>query len=79
MVRVVKTEAGVVEIDPTGKRSGRGAYICPRRSCWDAALAKGRLEHALEIHLTESNRQALQEYVWGLPEEPAAAEQDRSG
>ena len=37
LIRVVRTESGV-EIDPTGKKSGRGTYLCKTKSCWDAAL-----------------------------------------
>ncbi|HAX26093.1 MAG TPA: DUF448 domain-containing protein, partial [Chloroflexi bacterium] len=32
-VRLVRTPEGTVEVDPTGKRNGRGAYLCRRRSC----------------------------------------------
>src|SRR5215469_671186 len=52
LIRVVRTPDGHVELDPTGKRSGRGAYLCARRSCWELALKKGRLEHELETTLT---------------------------
>ncbi len=79
MVRVVRTQDGRVDIDPTGKRAGRGAYICNRRSCWEAALSRGRLDHALETQMSEANRQALLESAQGLPEEPATPEQDRGG
>ncbi|MCW5882388.1 MAG: YlxR family protein [Anaerolineae bacterium] len=66
MVRVVRTpEAGVV-IDPTGKRAGRGAYICADPPCWEAAL-KGRLEHALKTTLTPDEREMLRMYAAGLP------------
>jgi len=34
LIRVVRTPAGHVELDPTCKKSCRGAYLCARRSCW---------------------------------------------
>ncbi|MBE3597992.1 MAG: YlxR family protein [Limnochordaceae bacterium] len=48
MIRIVRTPEGSVVVDPTGKRSGRGAYICPRPECLDAARRGRQLERALE-------------------------------
>jgi len=59
MIRIVRTPDAGVQIDPTGKLAGRGAYICPRQECWEAALAKGRLEQALKTRLTPQEREAL--------------------
>ena len=67
MVRVVRTPEGRVEIDPTGKRNGRGAYIHRSRSCWDAALAGGRLAHALKVALTDPDRHVLETFAVSLP------------
>ncbi len=49
LVRVVRTVAGDVQVDPTGKRSGRGAYLCRDASCWNQALHRGILLRALKI------------------------------
>ena len=63
-------------VDETGKRSGRGAYLCPQRRCWETALARRQLERALNVTLTEKTRTQLLEYVAGLPQLlPAAREQ----
>ena len=72
LVRLVRTPEGTVEIDETGKRSGRGAYLCHRRSCWETVLQKRRLEHALRLNnsLTEDNLDRLRAYLETLPEEP---------
>lgn len=67
MVRVVRTPEGRVEVDPTGKRNGRGAYIHKARSCWDAAVAEGRLAHALKIALPDPDRQTLEAFAISLP------------
>ncbi len=48
LVRVVRTPAGEVTVDPTGKLSGRGAYICPDRGCLEQARQGKRLERALK-------------------------------
>ena len=44
LVRVVKSPEGDISVDLTGKKSGRGAYICPTVAC----LAKARRSKALE-------------------------------
>lgn len=59
LVRLVRTPGGDIEIDNTGKKPGRGAYICPTRGCWEEALKGKRLEHALRSNLTHDNREQL--------------------
>ena len=59
MVRVVRTPDGPVEIDPTGKRSGRGAYVCRLRDCWQVAVRRKALDRALKTELTPADREAL--------------------
>ncbi|HLY32209.1 MAG TPA: YlxR family protein [Ktedonobacterales bacterium] len=69
LIRVVRTPDGHVLLDPTSKKSGRGAYLCARRSCWELALQKGKLEHALGVTISPEDRAALDEYVTSLPPE----------
>lgn len=69
LVRVVRTVSGEVEVDPTGKKAGRGAYLCRVRSCWEAALKKRSIEHALQTTLDPANRAILQTFGSELPEE----------
>ena len=71
LVRLVRTPAGRVEIDEAGKRPGRGVYLCRRRSCWEIALQKRRLEHSLKLNnpLTTENLDTLRAYLETLPEE----------
>ncbi|HEX9069376.1 MAG TPA: YlxR family protein [Ktedonobacterales bacterium] len=71
LIRVVRTPEGRVLLDPTGKKSGRGAYLCARRSCWEPAVQKGKLEHAFELTLSPEDREALEAYIATLPVEPA--------
>ncbi|MFI5271812.1 MAG: RNase P modulator RnpM [Ktedonobacterales bacterium] len=72
LIRVVRTPEGHVELDATGKKSGRGAYLCAKRSCWEPALRKGRLEHELETTLLPEDRAALEAFVETLPAESTA-------
>lgn len=68
LLRVVRTPQGHVELDAGGKKSGRGAYLCARRSCWETALRKGRLEHEFELPaLLAEDRGALESYLASLP------------
>ena len=69
LIRIVRTEGGLTEIDVFGKKPGRGAYLCSNRICWELALKKNRLEYALRTKLNESNRQTLVEYSQNLLEE----------
>ncbi len=69
LIRLVSTENGVAEIDVFGKKPGRGAYLCPKRTCWELALRKNRLDYALRIKLHDDNRQTLLEYSHNLLEE----------
>lgn len=67
LLRIVRTPQGRVEIDPVGKKSGRGAYLCANRSCWQTGLKKKRLEQELEVTLLEEDRLALEAYAATLP------------
>ena len=54
LIRVVRTPEGEVLLDTTGKKSGRGAYICPKVSCYEKALKSKRLERTLEVEIPDS-------------------------
>ena len=69
LIRLVSTENGVAAIDVFGKKPGRGAYLCPKKTCWELALRKNRLDYALRIKLHDDNRQTLLEYSHNLLEE----------
>jgi predicted RNA-binding protein YlxR (DUF448 family) len=55
-------------VDETGKHSGRGAYLCRQRGCWETALARGQIERALKVKLTAETKALLEEYTSGLPQ-----------
>jgi predicted RNA-binding protein YlxR (DUF448 family) len=59
LVRLVRTVQGDIEIDTTGKKEGRGAYLCPKRGCLEKALQGKQLEHVLKSQLTPANRERL--------------------
>ncbi|MBP2654908.1 MAG: hypothetical protein H6Q73_2477 [Firmicutes bacterium] len=47
LLRVVRSPEGIVSIDLTGKKSGRGAYVCNNEQCLTKAVKEKRLERAL--------------------------------
>ena len=71
LIRLVRQPEGV-QVDPTGKVAGRGAYLHNRRSCWEKGL-KGPLEHALRASFTADDTQRLRQFMQTLPEEEEAA------
>ncbi len=62
MVRLVRITDDTVAVDASGKRDGRGTYLCPELECWEAGLKSSRLEHVLRINLTQDNRERLIKY-----------------
>jgi len=67
LTRVVRTPEGRVELDPTGKKNGRGAYVHESRACWDAALRKDRLARALKVTVSPDDMLMLRTHAGGLP------------
>jgi predicted RNA-binding protein YlxR (DUF448 family) len=67
LVRVVRTPEGPVVVDERGKGPGRGAYLCRNRDCWEKAIARDRLDHALKAKLTLEDEQRLLQYGQRLP------------
>lgn len=61
LIRIVRTPQDSVEIDSTGKKSGRGAYICPRVECLQRASKEKRLEKALQRQISKEIYQMLSE------------------
>ena len=71
MIRIVRTADGV-QVDPTSKLAGRGAYMHDRRECWERGL-KGALAHALKVTLTSDDKARLEEFMNTLPVEMETA------
>ena len=61
LTRLVRTPDQGVWVDPSGKRNGRGAYLCSQRTCWERAIGSDILEKALRTTLTTEERQRLTE------------------
>lgn len=53
LLRIVRTPEGVTEIDRTGKKAGRGAYVCSRKACLEKAIKSKELKRALKADISE--------------------------
>lgn len=71
LIRLVRTPEGQVEIDETGKKGGRGAYLCRTRECWEIGLAKKALDNALKMTIDPDTRARLKSFGDTLPEKSA--------
>jgi predicted RNA-binding protein YlxR (DUF448 family) len=59
LIRLVRAGNGGIDIDIAATKPGRGAYLCPQEKCWNLALKKNRLEHALRTKLSSENLRIL--------------------
>lgn len=51
LLRIVRTPEQNVEVDLTGKKNGRGAYICKNEECLKKLIKSKRLENVFEIQI----------------------------
>ena len=59
LIRIVRTPEGETLIDPTGKKSGRGAYVCRSPECLKRAIKQKQLERQHQVSLTDEVNEAL--------------------
>jgi predicted RNA-binding protein YlxR (DUF448 family) len=59
LVRLVRLADNSVEVDTSGKKAGRGAYLCRSPECWEIGLKGNRLDHNLQTTITPENREQL--------------------
>ena len=63
LIRIVKTTEGEVLIDTTGKKNGRGAYICPNITCLEKAIKTKRLSKAFEMQIENDLYDKLKDQI----------------
>ncbi len=61
LVRVVKTKDGDVSLDLTGKKAGRGAYVCKNLDCLKKARKKKAFERAFSMKISEDIYNEMEE------------------
>lgn len=71
LIRVVKSPAGELYLDGTGKKPGRGAYVCPNPSCLKKARKSHGLEKAFKCQISDEIWQAIEAQ---LPQAKAEAD-----
>lgn len=54
LMRVVRSPEGELSLDLKGKKSGRGAYVCPNKACLAKAIKSRAIERALGVKIEES-------------------------
>ncbi|HEX2999838.1 MAG TPA: YlxR family protein [Armatimonadota bacterium] len=65
LLRVVRTPEGQVLIDRSGKKPGRGAYLCPDRACLEQAIRKKRLARTLRTAVPEEVLSQVEQWLDG--------------
>lgn len=68
MIRVIKTNEEQIFMDTTGKKNGRGAYICPNLSCLNKAIKNKGLERSLKMPIPSEVYEQLKKEMTELGE-----------
>ena len=68
LIRVVRDKEGGVFVDITGKKNGRGAYICPDEKCLEKAMKNKGLERTLKSTISEEVYQQLRKALGEINE-----------
>lgn len=68
MIRVLKTTDDQVTIDTTGRKNGRGAYICPSMDCYKKAVKNKGLERSLKMAIPKEVYESLEKEMEQLGE-----------
>ncbi|MBR3149130.1 MAG: YlxR family protein [Eubacterium sp.] len=63
LVRVVKSPEGEISLDLTGKKSGRGAYVCRNADCLRKARKKKAFERAFDVQIDDSVYDKMEEEI----------------
>lgn len=63
LLRIVRSPEGVISMDVTGRKPGRGAYICHSAECLQKAIRQKQIERTFECALTDEIREQLQKQL----------------
>lgn len=66
LIRVIKTPEENIIIDATGKKNGRGAYICKSIDCFSKAVKSRGLERSLKVNIPREVYEELERELSGL-------------
>jgi len=65
LLRIVKSKEGIIEVDLTGKKNGRGAYICKNEECLNKLIKTKRLEKVFEKEISENLYESIRGIIIG--------------
>ena len=68
LVRIVRNNEGVINVDVTGKMPGRGAYICKNAECFDMAVKAKRIERSFKTRIPDDIYPALRDLISNIEE-----------
>ena len=68
MLRILRTAEGEILLDMTGKKNGRGAYVCRSRECFEKAVKNNGLERSLKIKIPEETYESLKKEIESIEE-----------
>ena len=60
MIRILKTESEGIVLDATGRKNGRGAYLCPNTECFRKAVKNKGLERSFKMPVSREVYEALE-------------------
>lgn len=61
LIRVIKSSEGEIQLDASGKKNGRGAYICRKKECLEKAIKSHSLERSLKVSIPSEIYDSLKE------------------
>lgn len=68
MLRILKTTEGPIELDTTGKKNGRGAYLCYSKDCFLKAVKNKGLERSLKMSIPKTVYEELEKEIETIAE-----------
>ncbi len=76
LLRVVRSPEGEVSFDLTGRKSGRGAYVCADEACLARAIRQKQLERAFSAPISDAVREQLTQQIASIPKPVSAEDSD---
>ena len=66
MLRLLRTPEGSIVLDTTGRKNGRGAYVCYSADCFEKAVKNKGLERSLKCKVPEETYESLKKEIGSI-------------
>lgn len=63
MMRILRTSEGEIVLDTTGRKNGRGAYVCCSMECFEKAVKNKGLERSLKVKVPQETYESLKKEI----------------